>query len=197
MIASTMSLAVHAGRQPAFDPHQHVLRLAARAASAWRARARPRWCRCRAPARRRRRASRCASRRRRRSCPGRVAPCSGPMTWTMPWRLSFILNWVMPKRSQLASSVSTCSLRDRIGDAAEPGRWSARCGRLTPDWPKCARPCGRRQHQAVEGLRAGHFVDQVPVDVEHGRAVLLGVNDVFVPDLVVQRADHRRLSSRR
>jgi hypothetical protein len=28
--------------------------------------------------------------------PGSVAPCSGPITWTMPWRLSFILNWVMP-----------------------------------------------------------------------------------------------------
>ena len=40
--------------------------------------------------------------------PGSVAPCSGPITWTMPWRLSFILNCVMPWRSQLASSVSTC-----------------------------------------------------------------------------------------
>mgnify|MGYP006159420445 CR=1 FL=1 len=29
---------------------------------------------------------------------------------TMPWRLSLIMNCVMPKRSQLASSVSTCSL---------------------------------------------------------------------------------------
>jgi hypothetical protein len=40
--------------------------------------------------------------------PGSVAPCSGPMTCTMPWRLSFILNCVMPVRSQFASSVSTC-----------------------------------------------------------------------------------------
>ncbi len=42
--------------------------------------------------------------------PGNVAPCSGPITCTMPWRLSVILNCVMPKLSQLASSVSTCSL---------------------------------------------------------------------------------------
>jgi hypothetical protein len=42
--------------------------------------------------------------------PGSVAPCSGPITCTMPWRTSPILNWVMPLRSQLASSVSTCSL---------------------------------------------------------------------------------------
>ncbi|MDT4882891.1 hypothetical protein FQZ97_1188860 [compost metagenome] len=41
--------------------------------------------------------------------PGSVAPCSGPITCTMPWRWSVILNWVMPKLSQFASSVSTCS----------------------------------------------------------------------------------------
>jgi hypothetical protein len=37
------------------------------------------------------------------------------MMWTIPWRRSFILNWVMPWRSQLASSVSTC--RREIGSA--------------------------------------------------------------------------------
>ena len=40
--------------------------------------------------------------------PGRVRPSSGPMTWTMPWRISSILNSVMPNSAQLASSVSTC-----------------------------------------------------------------------------------------
>jgi hypothetical protein len=39
--------------------------------------------------------------------PGRVAPCSGPMTCTMPWRKSFILNSVMPKSVQFWSRVST------------------------------------------------------------------------------------------
>ena len=47
--------------------------------------------------------------------PGSVAPCSGPMMCTMPWRRSFILNCVMPKESQFASSVSTCSFE--IGSA--------------------------------------------------------------------------------
>ena len=58
------------------------------AGTAWPARARPRRCRCRTRAPRTRRACWCASRRRRRSCPGSVAPCSGPITWTMPCRAS-------------------------------------------------------------------------------------------------------------
>ena len=41
--------------------------------------------------------------------PGSVAPCSGPTTWTMPWRTSSILNSRMPKSSQFSSSVCTCS----------------------------------------------------------------------------------------
>jgi hypothetical protein len=47
---------------------------------------------------------------------------------------------------------------------------------------------------ALEGLRAGHLVDEVPVDVEQGRAVVLGTDDVLVPDLVVERAAHRSAS---
>ncbi len=39
--------------------------------------------------------------------PGKVAPCSGPMTWTMPWRRSDMRNSVMPNSSQLESSAST------------------------------------------------------------------------------------------
>ncbi len=40
--------------------------------------------------------------------PGKVAPCSGPTTCTMPWRVSFILNSRMPKSSQFSSRVCTC-----------------------------------------------------------------------------------------
>ena len=43
--------------------------------------------------------------------------------------------------------------------------------------------------QAFEGLDlAGHLVHQVAVDVEGDGAVFLGVDDVFVPELVVQGA---------
>ena len=41
--------------------------------------------------------------------PGRVAPCSGPITWTMPWRRSRNGKYALaPCALMLASSVSTC-----------------------------------------------------------------------------------------
>ncbi|CFP59334.1 Uncharacterised protein [Bordetella pertussis] len=67
--------------------------------------------------------------------PGRVAPCSGPMTCTMPWRRSFMRNSVMPYLAQLSSSVSTC--RREIGSSMPWARlsvgtlWSA-TARLAP-----------------------------------------------------------------
>ena len=45
--------------------------------------------------------------------------------------------------------------------------------------------------QAFKRLRAGHFVNQMAVDVEDGGAVFFGVNDVLVPDFVVEGASHR------
>lgn len=44
--------------------------------------------------------------------------------------------------------------------------------------------------QPLEGLRAGDFVHQVAVDVEGGGAIFFGVDDVLVPDLVVEGASH-------
>jgi hypothetical protein len=38
---------------------------------------------------------------------------------------------------------------------------------------------------ALKRLWAGDFVHQMAVNVEHGRAVFFGVNDVFVPNFVV------------
>ncbi len=72
---------------------------------------------------------------------------------------------------------------------------SARCGRR-----RRASASGRRtvrpvSAQALEGLRAGHLVDEVQVDVEEAGAVRLAVDHVGVPDLVEQRARrHRRTS---
>jgi hypothetical protein len=45
---------------------------------------------------------------------------------------------------------------------------------------------------AVEGLRAGHLVDEVAVDVEQRRAVVLGADDVLVPELVVEGSVRHR-----
>jgi hypothetical protein len=40
--------------------------------------------------------------------------------------------------------------------------------------------------QALEGLRAGHLVDQMAVDIQEAGAVLGGVGHMAVPDLVVE-----------
>ena len=42
--------------------------------------------------------------------------------------------------------------------------------------------------QALERLRARHFMDKMPVDVEQAGAVVLAVDDVVVEDLVVEGA---------
>ncbi len=39
--------------------------------------------------------------------PGWVQPCSGPMTCTMPWRMSVMEKYGMPNSRTLRSSVST------------------------------------------------------------------------------------------
>jgi len=40
---------------------------------------------------------------------GLVMPCSGPMMWTMPWRMSSTEKYGTPNsRKRLRSSVSTC-----------------------------------------------------------------------------------------
>ena len=44
--------------------------------------------------------------------------------------------------------------------------------------------------QAFKRLRAGDFMHQVAVDVQNGGAVFFGVDDVFVPDFVVEGAAH-------
>jgi len=47
-----------------------------------------------------------------------------------------------------------------------------------------------RQLEAFEGLRAGDFVHQVAVYVEQGRAVVLDMDDMAVPEFLVKRFRH-------
>ena len=44
--------------------------------------------------------------------------------------------------------------------------------------------------QPFKRLGAGHFVDQMAVDVEDGGAIVFGMDDVVVPEFVVERACH-------
>ena len=89
--ASTTSLAVTPACQFAVDPHQHVLHLLLDQAlgGQYMLHLGGPDAVGQAPVRR---GSRCGNRRRPRSCPAGCAPCSGPTTWTMPWRISLISN---------------------------------------------------------------------------------------------------------
>ena len=46
------------------------------------------------------------------------------------------------------------------------------------------------QAQALEGLRGGHLVDEVEVDVEQVATAVEGLDDVGVPELVEQGPRH-------
>ena len=123
--------------------------------------------------------------------PGSVAPFSGPITCTMPWRLVEERKVRRrPVRLDVGVERHDLQLAGRVGDAvvaalpAGGGRVVVGRGHHRTHAPHLA----AGQAQALVGLRAGHLVHQVPVDVEDGGAVFLGVDDVVVPDFVVQRA---------
>ena len=96
-------------------------RPAAGAGSGWRGRARPRWCRCRRRGRRRRRGSTCGESPHTIVMPGRVRPCSGPMTWTMPWPGRPSGSSRCRTRRRWPGSASTWLAADRIGDGLVGG----------------------------------------------------------------------------
>ncbi len=92
----------------------------------------------------------------------------------------------------LASSVSTC--RREIGSLIPSSQWSV--GVLwsavaTMDEMRHAlRPASL---QALEGLRAGHFVHQVTVDIKQGRAISFLMDDMVLPEFVVKCLRHGTL----
>ena len=89
----------------------------------------------------------------------------------------------MPNSAALRRSTSTCLARDRVGDGlVDVGRGDVVVlggdGEVGP-------PHGATgQAQPVEGLRRGHLVDEVEVDVEQVGLAGRGVDDVAVPDLL-------------
>jgi hypothetical protein len=44
--------------------------------------------------------------------------------------------------------------------------------------------------QTFKGLWAGHFVHQMAVDVQDCRTIFFGMDNVFVPEFVVESASH-------
>lgn len=82
--------------------------------------------------------------------PGRVKPCSGPMTWTMPWRLSSSLKYSTPKSRAFSASVSTWV---RLSGSSIPKRrsvvgtlWSTTASVREGEWTR--RPARRKPSKA-------------------------------------------------
>ena len=46
------------------------------------------------------------------------------------------------------------------------------------------------QTQPFKGLRTGHFMDQMTINIKKAGAIGLGINHMIVPDFVVKRARH-------
>ena len=118
--------------------------------------------------------------------PGSVKPCSGPITCTMPCRMSRSSKYSMPKSLALLAMVSTWM---RLSSSLMP---LAAVGGRDVVIDHGERLLGRAHlaaghAQALEGLRARHLVHEMAVDIEDAGAVRLPVDDVVVENLVVKR----------
>ena len=115
--------------------------------------------------------------------PGRVNPCSGPMTWTMPWRGVEHVEDLDPERLAVRAQGLDLEPRLRVLDAqgAVGGRHVVvgdREGRVR------ATHAASGQAQPLERLGREHLVQEVPVDVEEVDPVVLNVDEMAVPDLL-------------
>ena len=111
----------------------------------------------------------------------------------MPWRLSNSLKYSMPNSLAFSAITRICSMlsgsglgfeRSVVGDVVvDHGQRLLRRANFSP-----------RGAETFEGLRRGHFMDQMAVDIEQAGAVVGFVNQMIVPDLVVQgcRFGHER-----
>ena len=103
----------------------------------------------------------------------------------MPWRLSCSLKYSTPKSRAFCASTAICSALSGSGLGSERSR-----GRhvVIDDGERLFRRAhlAARQAQAFERLRRRHFMHEMPVDIEQAGAVLLLVDQMIVPDLVVE-----------
>mmetsp|Transcript_15971 Transcript_15971/g.49443 ORF Transcript_15971/g.49443 Transcript_15971/m.49443 type:complete len:223 (+) Transcript_15971:1581-2249(+) len=92
--------------------------------------------------------------------PGSVKPCSGPMMWTMPWRLSDMPKYLTPKSSTFFSRASTCvreATSSRNCSTVWPPPWNSSRADVGTLWSTVAsvqsgrrtgRPASRRPSKA-------------------------------------------------
>ena len=97
-------------------------------------------------------------------------------------RTSFMSYSLMPNSWQFGAAFRPAAGRSDRQSAASGRSWE-RCGRA---WRRQLRPAdlAAGQAQALERLRAGHFMDEVQIDVEDRLLAGFGMNDVAVPDLL-------------
>ena len=127
--------------------------------------------------------------------PGWVRPSCGPTTWTTPCSTSPSECSRTPNSAQFLRSVS--SWARETGSAI--GLSMSRVGVL---WSSVAMVRSRRRtlrpacRRPVEGLRAGHLVQQVQIDEEEVGLALGAPDDMVVPDLLRECPTHRFPSGR-
>ena len=133
--------------------------------------------------------------------PGRVKPCSGAdhVHDALPAILHVVI--LDPEVPDVLRQGLDLQPALRLEDAVDAARAVGRLHVMVDD----SQGALRRMHlaageaQALEGLWARHFMDEVAVDVEEGGAVGLLFDDMVIPDFVVQRArrGHRLCSQER
>ena len=123
--------------------------------------------------------------------PGWVRPCSGPITWTMPWPLLPMGCRVMPNSAAFWRITSTWRRGDGVGDELDVA--AGRLGRgghvvvFGGDGEVGPANLAVGQAEPVERLRRGDFVDEVEVDEEKvGVASFAGADQMVFPDLLGQ-----------
>ena len=121
--------------------------------------------------------------------PGCERPSSGPITCTIPSRPLPVAKSLTPNSSQLRRSASSCAA---ASSSAWPvvGRDVVIHRRERQVGPPHLSP---GQTQALEGLRRGHLVDEVEVDVEQRRLALGLGDEVRFPDAIEERLSHLRI----
>ena len=115
--------------------------------------------------------------------PGCVSPCSGPMTWTMPWRTSFTPNSGTPNSSQFCAQHLDLLDGERVG----PGLVAVDGGDVVVDGRERevgAADLAACKPEAFERLRGGHLVDEVEVDVEQVGLAGFAADNVVIPDFL-------------
>ena len=122
--------------------------------------------------------------------PGCVSPSSGPMTWTMPCRVSDRSQRGTPNSRQFRSRAAIIA----SAMTSANGRSTSRVGTM---WSTVAKvrdgephlPAARAQH--VERLRAGHLVDEVQPDEQLRLPGRQAAHGVRVPDFFQKGLCHR------